>query len=166
MNKLFATVLLALTALAWDAPADAQEEEPVVDGDVRRCLSTRRIRRTQIIDDRNMLYYVPGNVVYHNILMQPCNGLKREGRFSYKTAVGNLCSGDLIFVLYDDAFGGLRQGNACKIGVFHPITREHAKALLEGPEGDIEVVPLPMPEPEEIGAGEEEPQEPEAPPES
>ena len=162
MYKHFATIILLLFTLSWDAPAAAQEEEPVVDGDTRRCLNTRRIRRTRIVDDRNVLFYMPGSVVYHNILRQSCNGLKREGRFSYKTSAGNLCSSDIIYVLFDGAFGGLREGNACSLGVFHEITREDATALLEADDAVVEPAPLPMPEPEDVGSEEEEPQEPEA----
>ena len=161
MYKLFTTIFLLFLAAAWDAPAAAQEEEPAVDGDVRRCVNIRRIRRTRIVDDRNMLFYMPGRTVYHNILRQPCNGLEREGRFSYQVATGNLCTGDLIFVLHDDAFGGLRQGPACSIGAFHPITREDATALIEGTDEVIEAAPLPMPEPEDIGVEKEkDPDEP------
>ena len=163
MYKHFATIFILALVFAWEAPVAAQEEEPVVDGDTRRCLSTRRIRRTRIIDDRNILFYMPGKVVYHNILRQPCNGLEREGRFSYKTSAGSLCSSDVIFVLYDGALGGLREGNACGLGVFHEITREDATALLEAEDAKVEPAPLPMPEPEEIGADDEEPKVPEEP---
>jgi hypothetical protein len=164
MHKHFAKILLLFLALAWETPVAAQEEEPAVDdANNRRCLSIRRIRSTRIIDDRNMLFYTPGRVVYHNILRQPCNSLEREGRFSYQVTTGSLCSGDMIFVLHDDAFNGFRRGNACSLGIFHEITREDATALIEGKDARIEAVPLPMPEPEEIGSDKEVPQEPENP---
>lgn len=163
MHKHFTTIFLLSLAFAWDVPAAAQEEEPVVDSDARRCLSPRRIRRTRIVDDRNMLFYLPGRTVYHNILRQPCNGLEREGRFTYQLTAGSLCSGDIIFVLHDDAFGGLRRGTSCSLGAFHEITREDATALIEGEDAVIEAKPLPLPEPESVGSEEQEPREPQEP---
>jgi len=163
MYKLFMTIFLLSFASAWDVPADAQEEEPVVDDDARRCLSTRRIRRTHIIDDRNMLYYAPGRRVYHTIPRQPCNGLKREGRFTYRVTGGSLCSGDIIFVLHDDSFDGFRQGASCSLGAFHEISQEAAAALREGPDAKVEAQPLPMPEPAEVGKDDEKEEEPEEP---
>lgn len=163
MYKLFTIIFLLSLAFAGDRPAAAQEEEPVVDDDVRRCLSTRSIRSTHIIDDRNMLFYAPGRRVYHNILRQPCNGLKREGRFTYRITGGSLCSGDIIFVLHDDSFDGFRQGPSCSLGAFHEISREAADALREGPDAKVEAQPLPMPEPAEVGNGDEKEEEPEEP---
>ena len=163
MYKHFATIILVSVAFSWDASNAAQEEEPVVDGDTRRCLNIRRIRRTRIVDDRNMLFYASGSVVYHNILRQPCNGLAREGRYGYETSAGSLCTSDIIYVLYDDAFGGLRRGNACSLGTFHEITAEDAKALLESDNEKIEPAPLPMPEPEDVGSDEDEAEEQDVP---
>lgn len=135
-------------------PALAQDEEPTVDDGTTRCISIRSIRSTDIIDDRNVLFYMRGNVVYHNILSRRCPGLAREDRFSYKPSSGRLCDIDSINVLYRDA-RGMRTGAACGLGRFIKITREDAKALKEGPKEDPPPKPLPMPEPEEIGSEKE-----------
>lgn len=155
--------LLAVLAAGLALPVAAQEEEPSYDDNARECINLRQLRRTEVIDDRNILFYMSGSVVYHNILPRQCGGLAREDRFSYQTSVGRLCRIDWINVLYDDPYG-LREGSRCGLGLFHKITREDAKALKDeqerrGPEAN----PLPMPEPEEIGAPDEEPGEPEGP---
>jgi hypothetical protein len=139
-------------------PAMAQDVEPVVEDDgvdVHQCINLRTIRRTDIVDDRNVLFYMHGDTVYHNILPRQCHGLARENRFSYTTTIGRLCSLDTIRVLYDGAFG-LQQGAGCTLGTFHKITREDAKALKETPVNQPTANPLPMPEPQEVGAEEDE----------
>lgn len=141
---------LTMPALA----AFAQDEEPVRDDSTTSCISVRSIRSTDIIDDRNVLFYMRGDVVYHNILSRRCPGLAREDRFSYRTASSRLCDIDSINVLYRDA-RGMRPGAACRLGKFFKITREDAKALKEGPTEEPPPKPLPMPEPEEIGVGSE-----------
>lgn len=157
----FLTLILPL-ALALALPVQAQEDEEAgYDEDGRTCINTRRIRQTVIVDDRNILFYMMGGKVYHNILRHTCNGLEREGRFSYHLTGSQLCRLDAINVLYNDA-RGLREGIACSLGDFFEIDKETADAMREAPEEQQEPVPLPLPEPEEIGAPE---QAPEAPPE-
>lgn len=146
--------------LSSPVPATAQEEEPVVEPGSERCLSTYNIRRTEIIDDRNVLFHMRGGDIYQNILANRCPGLARENRFSYETTLNRLCQLDWIAVLYSEG-SGLREGPRCGLGMFHLITGEDAEALREGAKAGPEAEPLPLPEPEEVGAGDEE-QEPES----
>ncbi len=151
-------------ALCIAIPVFAQDEDPVeddYDGEARTCIDLRSVRRTEVIDDRNVLFYMRGSTVYHNILPHQCGGLAREDRFSYTTSIGRLCSLDMIRVLYSDPFG-LREGNACQLGKFHKITREDAKAMKENPINEPAANPLPMPEPQEVGVEEQESAEPES----
>jgi len=157
MHKQTRRILIAslLIGLAIPAlPSSAQDEEPVRDDSTTSCISVRSIRSTDIIDDRNVLFYMRGDVVYHNILSRRCPGLAREDRFSYRTSVGRLCDIDSINVLYRDA-RGMRPGAACGLGQFIKITREDAKALKEGPKEAPPPKPLPMPTPEEVGTEKE-----------
>ena len=159
---LSASLMLGLVATM---SVQAQDPEPGHDDGSRTCVNTRRIRRTVIVDDRNLLFYMAGGTVYHNILRQSCNGLKREGRFSYHTTGNSLCRLDSIRVLYDGAWG-LREGISCSLGDFFEIDEETAEAMREGPEQPPEAEPLPLPEPEEIGAPEKTPETPPEEPES
>ena len=161
MYKLTFISAVFLASLAWASESTAQEEEPAYDDNSRTCISTRRIRRTRVIDDRSILFYVTGRDVYHNILPAACNGLRRENRFSYQTNGSQLCSRDAISVLFDHSWG-LRTGARCGLGLFHKITREDAKALMEMRDQPPQSNPLPTPEPQEVGSesSEEEPPEP------
>jgi hypothetical protein len=167
-KRLNITLLLFLLA-GWTLPGNAQESEPGHDDGSRSCINTRLIRRTYIVDDRNVLFYMSGGTVFHNILRMPCHGLEREDRFSYHTTGAQLCRLDGIYVLYNGAWG-LREGASCSLGDFHEISKETAEAMRETPQQpQTETAPLPMPAPEQIGVDENgppeaaEPAEPEEP---
>lgn len=138
------------------AAADDDDEE--VPENAKRCISTRIIRDTTIIDDRNIIFHVNNKKAYHNVLRRQCSGLEREDRFSYHTSSGRLCSLDTIRILYESGFGGLQEGSACSLGVFIPITDDDADALIHQEPIQPEAMPLPMPEPEEIGEDKETPE--------
>ncbi len=168
MHKLTKIFCVASVASCMAIPALGQDEEStdVPEGEkvgdlMRSCITLRSLRRTQIIDDRNVLFRMRGRTVYHNILPQQCGGLAREDRFSYDAQFGRLCRGDVIRVLQNGAFGsrGMSEGRGCRLGAFHKITQEDAKALREGPSIQPTPSALPMPSPQEVGATPEEPEE-------
>jgi len=152
---LFTGMLLCVSALAQDDQGNSEEEEIVYDDFTAECVSLRNVRRTEVVDDRNILFYMRGKTVYHNLLPRPCGGLAREDRFSYQTSVGRLCRLDSIRVLYNDPFG-LREGNRCALGVFHKMDREDAQAIKDGRNVPPQANPLPMPQPENVGDSNEE----------
>jgi hypothetical protein len=159
-HRLIVTCALLAIAFAGIQPVFAQDEvdedAPSMDSDGERCLVTRRISRTKVVDDRTIIFYMRGTDTYVNILPRSCNGLRRENRFSYQAQSSRLCDIDGIVVLYQ-AGASLRAGANCKLGLFHPITREDAKAIIEGP-STPPPNPLPMPEPEEVGEAEVDPE--------
>ena len=163
------TMLLTLTAMAWAVEVVAQEEPESegLSGKTRNCINTRRIRRTYIVDDRNLLFYLGTRTVLLNTTQNQCPGLKRTGIFSWNTNSGVLCSGDGI-AGGRDAWGPTRPVPRCQLGKFLQISREDADALRE----PVAVAPasepmpvtesLPMPSPSEVGAETEEaPKDPE-----
>ncbi len=155
-----ASIALALVTPAAaqnEAPTDEAVNKPVIDDSTERCISVRSIKRTEIIDDRNVLFHMRRKVVYHNILSHRCVGLAREGRMSYKTSSGRLCDNDSISVLQRDSFG-LRAGIQCGLGMFHKMSREDAEALKEGSGKPPPSRPLPMPKPQEVGDAENDPE--------
>ena len=160
MHKHIHKLVTAGLLLTWAYPSVAQEDEPSYDENTRECINLRQIRRTEVVDDRNILFYMRGATVYHNILPRQCGGLAREDRFSYQTSIGRLCRMDSIRVLYNNPYG-LREGNRCSLGVFHKITKEDAAAYKDDLKRMPEANPLPLPAPEPIGGGEEETEEPE-----
>ena len=162
-------ILLSLGALAWACESNAQEESDKdgVSGKTRNCVNTRRIRRTFIVDDRNLLFYLGTRTVLLNTTENQCAGLKREGRFSWISNSGVLCKGDGISGSHDP-WGRTRPVATCQLGIFHQISREDADAMRE----PVVVAPasgpmpinesLPMPAPSEVSTDTEAgPKEPE-----
>ena len=124
--------------LAQDAPDAApvyepDEEDFAIDREGERCINTRNIRNTDILDERTILFRMRGGDHYLNYLRSDCPGLLREERFSYRTTGGRLCRVDMIRVL--EQFGGyIQEGMGCGLGVFYPITAEEAEFLALEPE--------------------------------
>ena len=145
-DRLIATVSAALLIVLQWPVAVADDEVVVDDSDSKDCISLNALRRTEVIDDNNILFYMRGKKIYHNALSNRCGGLAREDRFSYRSSAGRLCRMDMIRVLYNDATG-VREGNACSLGAFRLIGDEEAEAIKEGP-AEVPANPLPMPEPE------------------
>ena len=129
--------------------ADEEPVDEVKDENLRRCVNTRTIRSTEIMDDLNILFYTRGKTIYHNRLPRQCHGLSREQRFSYRTTNGNLCNLDMIRILYRGGTG-LQEGNACSLGYFREVTEEDVEAMLERMHEPPKAKPLPPAEPEEI----------------
>ena len=128
-----------------DAPMAARDDS-VVEG--QRCVSSRPIRKTEVLDDQNILFYMRGATIYLNHLPKPCNRLSKEGRFMYRTTVARLCRADIINILTEMG-GSVGLGRACKLGSFYAITKEDVEKLKTPLE--VESRPLPPAEPEEPG---------------
>lgn len=111
------------------AQGDSIDREPV------DCISLRRVDSTTVVDDRTILFYMRGgDLAYVNELSRDCLRLEREGRFSYQSRTGRLCSSDTITVV--ESFGArFQDGATCPLGQFAPLTQDAADAIAEGPEG-------------------------------
>jgi hypothetical protein len=74
-----------------------------------------RVRSDKVIDFRSS-----GRKWYRNELPHSCPSLRSEERFSYETSLSQLCSTDIIHVLYSTG-GSLDRGAACGLGKFQPV---------------------------------------------
>ena len=133
-------------SLATTAPALADAEKPK---NARSCISLRALKRTEIVDDQTIIFFMPGKKVYINLLPKACRGLSREGRFSYRVSGSQLCSHDRITIL--SAFStGLRDGRSCRLGYFQPIDKEIAADIMARPVHTPTAEPPAPPEPVDI----------------
>jgi len=108
--------------------AESEAEDYALDREGERCISTASIRSTDIVDAQTILFRMRGGVYYLNNLSYACPRLVREKRFSYRPTMGRLCSVDAIRVL--EGYGTtMREGMACGLGPFFPISREEAELL-------------------------------------
>lgn len=91
--------------------------------DAPRCISTHRIRNTQVLDDRRVAFKMGRNAYYLVQLEQKCLGLKRGATISYSTSGQRLCKQDGIHAMVD--FGpSKRLGPRCAIAGFVPVTKD------------------------------------------
>ena len=142
--------LSVILAVLVSGPVLADETD---DMDGERCISTSRIDRTHVLDDKQVLFYMRGRDIYLNQLPRGCSGLARQGAFSYESRTSQLCNLDTITVL-DTVGGGFMRGATCGLGTFIPIDEETAE-LLRNPElVNPEPEELPTAEPEEVGESE------------
>jgi hypothetical protein len=118
--------MLAATVSFADAADDDVDAD--IDG-IEKCISTRILRRTEVVDDRHILFYLSGKKVYLNILPNLCSGLSRERRFSYTSISQRLCRLDSIRIL-SDVGGTIHQGRSCRLGYFHLTSEEEIEAAL------------------------------------
>jgi hypothetical protein len=140
-----------------------EDKEPVLEDRTRNCVGTRRIRRTKIVDDGNVLIYLSAKLILHNQLRQLCPGLEQAGTFAFTSTDGAICKGDGLAPIKSDPWGPIRPIPTCWLGVHRQISAEEADemiaAAMSPPDQTPSPRPLPMPEPSEVGV--EEDKEPE-----
>lgn len=136
-------VLLVLSMLftGHAVPADESDEADDLVAGTERCISTSQLRRTDIIDDRTILFYMRGNEIYLNQLPNRCSGLRSADRFSYSPTGNRLCNFDSITPLRDAGPGGLgmRGGVSCGLGNFKAITEDDVLVLKNKDAPDTEM---------------------------
>jgi hypothetical protein len=109
----------ALAACQPPAASAPQSKSPAIEalGPAVNCIQTSRIRDTQVHDDQTIDFHMLGGDTYRNTLPNRCPSLGFEERFAYRTSVGQLCSVDVITVLYSDG----QRGPGCGLGPFLPV---------------------------------------------
>jgi len=127
-SKWFCGGLLMLLVIPMGYAED-EDEELYPDVTPEDCISVRQIKKTDIIDDQNVVFHMNGGKIYRNHLPRKCFGLKNRESFSYKLHSARLCSIDSIKVI--DRFGGsLSSGPSCGLGKFYPISKEEVAFLM------------------------------------
>jgi hypothetical protein len=148
---------LAFLACLFGLPAVTPTfAEEVDDDNSRRCINIRSLKRTEVVDDQHILFYMFGKTIYLNVLERRCGGLARERRFSYSTYGGSLCSFDTVEVLSD--FGGdLQTGASCRLGRFFLTSKEEIEAAREKSLEPAEIIAPAGADEEEVGTEAEDP---------
>lgn len=97
-----------------------------------RCINTRAISSTRVIDDKTILFRMRGrNQYYLNEMSRSCPRLKFENRFSYTLRGGTrLCDIDIITVL--DNF--MNSWASCGLGKFRKLEKIPKEEKTEAPE--------------------------------
>ena len=113
-----------LALLACTAPGLARDRSEIPaatpDGKPESCIPLHQIRETRVHGDRTIDFIVNNRKVYRNTLPYACPSLGFEEKFSYSTSLSQLCSTDIITVLYSSP--DLSRGASCGLGQFQPVT--------------------------------------------
>ncbi len=150
-KQIYMLILLAcLLNLSAAVPSMADEAK---DDSARNCITTRTLKKTEVVNDLNILFFMSGKTAYLNILPRQCKGLSRYRRFSYRTTAGSLCNLDTIQVVSGSGF----PGRSCRLGYFHPVNKKDALAVIEGPRKPQRPEPQPPAEVEDMTGESDEP---------
>ncbi|GLV20996.1 hypothetical protein [Sphingobium agri] len=114
-------IAVVLMSLVAPATAKTRTDNLVANGKPVDCVQINSIRQTDVRDDRTIDFILNGNKVYRNILPNSCPSLGFERRFMYKTSLSQLCSVDIITVLYSSP--NLMRGASCGLGKFQPMKK-------------------------------------------
>lgn len=113
-------VLAAMAPLMLGAVKDKRAiPDATPDGKPVSCIPLNAIDSTQVHGDWVIDFHMRGGKVYRNTLPDSCPGLGFEERFAYKTSINQLCSTDIITVLYSSP---PQPGPSCGLGEFQPVT--------------------------------------------
>lgn len=155
-------------AVAFDiAAAQIGDAAAPVNRAPERCILIERVRRTEVIDDRTLIFHMRSGEIYLNYLERECPRLAAEKRFMYSPTANRLCDNDTITVLERWGFDAFSRGFTCGLGEFHPISELELAELkqMRGDDaprparrsrGEFEVVPV---DPDELAEDDAEPHE-------
>ena len=115
--------LIAACALAAAAPGAARDRNAVPEatpaGKPVTCIPISQIRESLVRNDRVIDFRTNGNRYYRVTLPNACPSLGFERRFAYATSLSQLCSTDIITVLYQNP---VQRGASCGLAEFQPVT--------------------------------------------
>ena len=118
--------LLALAGCTQERPTERPVVAPAakVVGEPQNCVNLRSFNTTRVRDDWTIDFIRgAGKKAWRNTLPHRCNGLRSDDAFSYETSLSQLCSSDIIHVLYRSG-GDLQRGAGCGLGQFVPVELE------------------------------------------
>jgi hypothetical protein len=96
-----------------------------------RCIQTRRIRRTEVLDDKHIALDMGRDEFYIIQFEHRCHGLRRNTAVIYETTISNrLCAMDTVRGTYGSGIGAM-PGPRCSVPGFQKVTKEQVVALKE-----------------------------------
>lgn len=92
-------------------------------GDTKRCLNRRRIRQTQVLDEKHVSLQIGRDEYYLIQFRRRCPGLRRGGAVMFESRSSSLCALDSLRAM-EDWGTQMRPGSPCSIPGFQSITKE------------------------------------------
>jgi hypothetical protein len=130
------SVTLAVHTTAAGQAGAANDDEPVAE--IASCLEHSSVRRTKILNGRNILFTTRAGQSYNNSLPRECPSLKRGSIVNYGIVGGRICAGNTFQVMWQMGLD-LVPTFLCQLGTFVPVTEAEVEDLMavtdETPEG-------------------------------
>lgn len=124
---------LLLTALCSGGASAQDGKDAAADNDeasiAKACLDNPTIKRTQILNDRNIVFITRDDSIYNNQLPRQCPSLRRGALVNYAVANRQLCAGSQFQVLWQTGTGNYTPAFTCQLGAFVPITEADLQDL-------------------------------------
>jgi hypothetical protein len=132
IRRRWAATGAALLAAALSSPAagqDGEDAERDAPSAARSCLPHPTIKRTKILDGRNIVFVTRDDTIYNNQLPRQCPSLKRGSLVNYPVEHGRVCAGDNFQLLWETSPRNYVPAFVCKLGLFVPITESELADL-------------------------------------
>jgi len=99
-------------------------------GAQERCISTHRMRGTEVLDDQHIAIKISKEEYYLIRFTHRCPGLRRNDPVIFeRRGTSRLCEFDTVRPTYDYGGGGISPGGPCSIPGFEGITKEQLVIL-------------------------------------
>jgi len=95
----------------------------------RPCLNHSDIKRTQVLDARNIVFVTREGEIFDNQLLRQCPSLRRNSVLNYAPVNGKLCAGNTFAVMWQVNANSYVPAFICPLGNFVPITEDELAAL-------------------------------------
>lgn len=130
----------AFLAAVLASPCAAQTSEAPDSADASAepvaCLSHPMIRRTKILDDRNIVFFTRTEEIYNNQLPKACPTLRRNSLVNFAVTNKRQCAGDDFQILWETSPGNYTPTFVCELGAFIPISETVLEELTTMTEPD------------------------------
>ena len=114
----------------FDAGVESDLEAEEAPREARACLDHPTIRRTRVLDDRNIVFVTRDNTIYNNQLPKECPSLRRGSLVNYPIEQRRLCVGGSFQVLWQTGAGNnYIPAFVCQLGLFVPISEGELEDL-------------------------------------
>jgi hypothetical protein len=127
------TALTAVLAVLLTAATPAQDGAETDDGGevevAQACLDHPTIRRTRIINDRNIAFFMRDGTIYLNQLPRQCPSLRTRSIVNYAIENRRICESSLFQVMWEAGTGNFVPSFVCRLGSFVPVTAEQIEDL-------------------------------------
>ena len=98
-------------------------------GSPEKCIPARTIRRTEVLDDRHIVFELPSKKYYLVQFERACHMMRPDSTIIYEPRGSQLCHMDFVRVY--ESFSPASIGPPCSIPGFYPVTAEQIVVLKE-----------------------------------